>query len=125
MSGRTTAGTLDDRNRAVRQSEASFQAQVIELAEWLGWRVMHVRTTVGRGGKHTTATSIIGYPDLTMWHEGQRRVLFVELKSDTGRATAAQIGVLASLRAADVEAHLWRPRDWDQITRVLGRPEGR
>ena len=113
--------TLDSRAPGLRVSEASFQAQVIELAEWLGWRVMHVRTTVGRGGMHTTATSVVGYPDLTMWHEGQRRVLFAELKSDTGRATAAQLEVLDSLRAAGLEVHLWRPRDWDEITTVLGR----
>lgn len=121
MSGRTRAIALDGRNLAVRQSEASFQAQVVELAEWLGWRVMHVRATVGRGGKHTTATSVAGWPDLFLWHEAQARTMAAELKSDAGRATPEQVQVLDSLRAAGVEVRLWRPRDWDEITSVLGR----
>lgn len=117
--------TPDSQQRPVPISEADFQAQVVELAGLLGWRHLHVRRTVGRGRKWTTSTNLQGWPDLLLWHERQRRVLAAELKTDAGRATPEQLEVLDSLRVAGLEAHLWRPRDWDQITRVLGRPEGR
>lgn len=100
-------------------TEATFQAQVIELAHLLGWRTNHVRRSIGRGNRWTTATSVVGFPDLLCWHEKQHRVLAVELKSATGKPTAEQTAVLASLAAAGIETYLWRPSDWPTIERTL------
>ena len=49
-------------------SEADFQRQVVDYAHIMGWRVMHVRKSMGRRGgqvAHQTTTSIKGWPDLT------------------------------------------------------------
>jgi hypothetical protein len=99
--------------------EADFMAAVIEAAHVFGWHTCHVRKSIGKGRKWTTSTSVVGWPDVAMWHETARRLLFAELKSESGKTTAEQLAVLASLAAAGAEVHLWRPSDWDEIARTL------
>lgn len=109
-------------------TEAEFQAVVVELAHVLGWHHLHVRRTIGKGRRWTTATNVVGWPDLFLWHERQHRTLAAELKSDTGKTTPEQEAVLASLNAAGIEVHVWRPADLDDIARTLTRtdaPSGR
>jgi len=108
---------------AVAMSEAEFQAAVVALAEINGWRVLHVRKSLGRRDGAVawqTTTNLKGWPDLLMWRPG-RRIVAAELKSDRGRVTAEQSDVLESLAAADVATYVWRPRDLDRIAVVLGR----
>lgn len=100
-----------------RLTEAQFQQQVTDLCDLLGWRWNHVRRSIGKHQRWTTATSVIGWPDLAIWGHG--RFLLVELKTDRGKLTAAQRDVLGSLRDAGVDARVWRPRDWDEIEAVL------
>lgn len=100
-------------------TEAEFQAQVVELARITRWEHLHVRRTIGRGRKWTTATNLAGWPDLLLWRPG--RIVAAELKSESGKTTAEQDAVLASLAAAGVETFVWRPSDWDEIAAVLGR----
>lgn len=97
--------------------EHEFQAAVVQLAETCGWRTMHVRPSRVRGGRWATATSIPGWPDLTILGHG--RVLFVELKADRGRLSADQRQVLDELRAAGQDARVWRPTDWREIEATL------
>jgi hypothetical protein len=47
------------------------------------------------------------------------RLLFCELKAETGAVRPEQRDWLESLEAAGQEVHLWRPRDWDAITETL------
>lgn len=100
-------------------TEAEFQAHVIELAHILGWRHLHVRRSIGKNRRWTTATNVTGWPDLLLWHERQHRVLATELKSDTGKTTPEQEAVLASLAAAGIETHIWRPADLNEIASTL------
>jgi hypothetical protein len=44
-----------------------------------------------------------------------------ELKTDTGKPSAAQERWLALLIAAGVETHLWRPKDREEVLRTLAR----
>jgi hypothetical protein len=104
----------------VRLSEAEFQAQVVELARIMRWRSNHTRRSIGKGRRWTTATSTVGWPDLTLWRPGQ--FLMVEVKSATGKVTAEQLDVLHSLHAAGVDARIWRPRDWDEVQATLTGP---
>jgi hypothetical protein len=60
-----------------------------------------------------------GFPDLILVRERDRRLVLVELKSDTGRLTPAQVRVHACLRAAGVTVVVWRPRDWDDVVEAL------
>lgn len=99
--------------RDLTPTEAEFQAQVVQLAGILGWKVLHIRRSIGKGNRWTTTTSIVGWPDLLMWHP-RHGVLARELKTDTGKLTAEQGEVLASLCAAGVDAGVWRPADFEE-----------
>ncbi len=101
--------------------EADWQEQVIDLAHLHGWSHLHVRRTIGRGRQWTTSTNVKGWPDLFLWNPGQQRVMAVELKSETGHVTVEQRAVLASLTAAGVECHVWRPSDLDSAQAALAR----
>ena len=81
---------------------------------------MHVRRSTQRDNRWTTATSIPGWPDIFAWRT--RQTLAVELKTETGRLTTQQADVLDSLRAAGIDARVWRPSDWDEIEATLTAP---
>lgn len=101
-------------------TEAEWQQQFLDLAHAYGWRHMHVRRSIGKGRRWTTATNVTGWPDLTLWHERQQRVLFVELKSADGQPSPEQVEVLASLaRAVPGGAHLFRPDDLEAARSLL------
>jgi hypothetical protein len=102
-------------------TETEFQEQVVELARLLGWRSMHVRRSIGKGRRWTTATSCAGWPDLTLWDPRAGGVLFVELKADRGVVSLDQLEVHASLRAAGADVRVWRPADWDEVEATLNR----
>lgn len=103
-------------------TEAEWQEHVIEAAHLFGWRHLHVRRSIGKGRKWTTATNVRGWPDLFLWNETQRRTMAVELKSATGVVEPDQEAVLASLAAAGLEVHVWRPADLDDALRALKAP---
>lgn len=95
--------------RTLRISEKQFMAQVIQLARMCGWLCYHT---------FTSRCSPAGYPDLCMVRPPS--VLFVELKTDTGRPSPSQrVWLEALARCPGVECHLWRPGDWDAIAERL------
>lgn len=94
-------------------TEAQFQQQITDLCDWLGLRWHH--ETDSRKSKK-------GFPDLVIC--GQR-LIFVELKSEKGRVTKAQQEWLDDLRAAGIEAYVWRPSDLQMATGVLQQLSGR
>lgn len=106
------------RPSAVHISESAWQQQVIDLAHALGWKHLHVRRSIGKGRRWTTATNI-PWPDLTLWNERQQRVIFAELKTDTGSLTDGQEKTLESLNRAGAETYIWRPRHLDVVHRIL------
>lgn len=91
-------------------SEASFQGALIEYAEVMGWKTYHTRDSRG---------STAGYPDLTLVRDN--RLIFAELKTETGRVSPAQRDWIEALSAAGAEVHIWRPTDWNDITETLKR----
>ncbi len=99
--------------------EADWQKQVIDLARLRGWRVAHFRPAMTKRGNWVTpvAADGKGFPDLTLARKG--RVIFAELKSDTGRLGPEQKLWLQELEGDQVEAYMWRPRDWDTVMEVL------
>lgn len=91
-------------------TERQWQDRVVDLARWHGWRTYHT---------HDSRRSAAGFPDLVLVRGG--RLLFVELKSSSGRVTPAQRVWLADLSACPgVEVHLWRPADWVEVQTTLG-----
>jgi hypothetical protein len=98
--------------------EATFTTQVIELARMLRYRVAHFRPAMTKHGWRTAvAGDGAGFCDLVMVKPG--RLIFAELKSETGRLTEEQTHWIATLREAGAEVWVWRPSDFDQIVAVL------
>jgi hypothetical protein len=98
-----------------RPTERQFQRQVIALAKLFGWRVVHYRPAVVRSGKWATPVQgDAGGPDLLLGKNG--RVWLLELKTDTGRLSAAQRAWQAALGDC-----YWvvRPADWNRLVDAL------
>jgi hypothetical protein len=102
-----------------RPDEAAFQSVVIETARLAGWRVAHFRAAKTSKGWRTPVTADgAGWPDLVLVRPP--RLLFAELKSETGKLSERQADWLAVLRLLpNVETYLWRPGDWDELVEVL------
>jgi hypothetical protein len=101
-------------------TEAQFQRAVIELAEFYRWKVAHFadsRRQV-RPGVFVGDRQAAGFPDLTLCHNAHG-VVFLELKSDTGRLRAEQIEWIHALRAAGCRAWVARPSDWGWLAEFL------
>lgn len=90
-------------------TEAQFQAAVIEYASLRGWMHFHA---------YDSRRSEPGFPDLVLARGGS--LIFAELKTATGRVSAAQRAWLNRLsNVIGVYACLWRPSDWPTIEQVL------
>ncbi len=102
-----------------RETEREFLDQVIALAKLNGWRTAHFRPAQKKNGQWVTAVQGDGkgFPDLVLL-KGDR-ILCVELKTNTGEATAAQREWLVALNRAGVPACIWKPKDWEFIVREL------
>ncbi len=92
------------------ESEAHFQAAIVDLARRLGWLVYHT---------HDSRRSQAGFPDLFMVRG--EHALAAELKSATGRLSPEQTEWIARLRMAGIDAHVWRPADKAKIVEILSR----
>lgn len=103
-------------DRALQISEADWQQQLLKLAHDLGWKHMHVRRSIGKGRRWTTATNVAGWPDLTLYRpakDATGELIFVEVKSETGTVEDDQVVVHEELRRAGQEVFVWRPSDLD------------
>jgi len=108
----TTTTSLD---QFLAVSEKAFQQTVIDYAHLLGYLVYHT---------YDSRRSAFGFPDLVILgrreHGKPSRCIFAELKSEKGKTSPAQEAWLMELRACPgVECYVWRPRDWQEIVRVL------
>ena len=90
-------------------SEKQFEAQVKQMAKLTGWRYYHTWRSM-----HSPA----GFPDCVMVKPP--RLIFAELKSDTGKVSPEQQAWLDDLgKLVNVEVYLWRPADFDDIWEIL------
>jgi hypothetical protein len=102
--------------------EAEYATRVEETANFLGLRWHH--ETDSRKSK-------AGFPDYVF--VGPYGVLFLELKSDKGKATPQQeawirdLAVIARIShgCGAVEAYVAYPRDWNRVLSDLKRIAGR
>ena len=98
--------------------EASLLSVVIRFARLRGWLVTHSRPGRTAHGWRTPIQGDPGYPDLTLIRNG--RLVFAELKSDTGKVRQEQRVWLSCLvEAPGVECYVWRPGDWPEIEDIM------
>lgn len=96
------------RDRIVDMTEKDWQRQLVELARLLGWeRIYHTHTS-----KHSQA----GFPDLVLVRD---RVIYLELKTETGNLTRAQLEWLTALFKAGAETYVARPADFELVAKIL------
>lgn len=97
-------------------TEAQLQQAVIDLAHTLGYLVHHCRPARDGSGRWSTPIQgDAGFPDLVL--VGRGRVVFAELKAESGLLSTEQMGWdLAISRATvgngRVVCTWWRPSDW-------------
>lgn len=103
------------RQMARAMSETTLQNHILGEARDLGWAL--------RYHTYDSRKSAKGFPDLVIVHERQRRVIFSELKKETGRQSPEQEDWERALVAAGQEFYLWRPTQWlnRTVTRILLR----
>lgn len=100
--------------------EAILQHKIITLAKMNGYRVQHSRPVQQANGKWLTAIQgDAGFPDLCLAHR-ERGVLFLEIKSDTGKLTPGQVMWQQAI-APHVEYWLVREADLPRLAERLGR----
>lgn len=111
---------LTDEDRRLRAvTEAAWQQQVLDVARWYGW-LTYAPPRAGVRGLGTVRTTTPGYPDLTLVRGP--RLIFAELKRQTGRTTPEQDAWHDALRRASVEVYLWRPADLPLVEQTLAHP---
>lgn len=109
-------------------NEDGWQSAVLDAAQYRGWLVYHTRNSKG---------SHKGFPDLVLLRPP--RIIFAELKDEKRELQPEQIEWMAALSVVAlaareqaeailteglpvlplVEAHIWRPRDWDKVVAIL------
>lgn len=93
-------------------TEDAWQRQVLDIATAYGWWAHH---------EYDSRRGTSGLPDLILLRAP--RLVFAELKTNTGRVRPEQRQVMTDLAASGVEVGLWRPRDLSTVLAVLG-PKG-
>jgi len=89
-------------------TEKAWQQQVLDLAALYRWGYYHT---------FDSRRSQPGFPDLLLVRG--IRMMFVELKTDTGRLTTDQQSWQHMLRNAGAEVFVWRPADLELVQREL------
>lgn len=108
----TLPGTEPTRAAPARptMTETQLLAAVRKLARLTRWRTYHT---------HDSRRSDPGFPDLVLLAADRKRVIYAELKTDTGRLTTEQEAWLRDLTTAGCETAIWRPADLPEIATVL------
>lgn len=98
-------------------TEAEWQRTVQDMLTATGWIWFHAPDN--RPGKNGRVQNIkAGYPDLTAARGD--RLIFIELKRETGRTTPEQIKWLTALAdTGHAETYIFRPSDVARVAQVL------
>lgn len=113
----TRPSPQDHRLRSIL--ERDWQSTVVSLAKARGWR-WYAPPKAGVRANGSVRLVPAGFPDLTLVRDD--RLVFAELKRETGKTTPAQDEWLAALaRIPGAQTFVWRPSDLDHVRTVLGR----
>ena len=102
---RSTDRQLSAREILAREmKEDELLDHVLRMARKAGWGAYHVRNS--RAG---VIQGDVGFPDLVLV---RRRLLFAELKTETGAISEDQMMWSEWLKAVGHIVRYWRPSDW-------------
>ena len=108
MDGSRSARSAGANAGLARPTEKAFQATIIELATFLGWKSFHAFDSRRSAG---------GFPDLVLVRGG--RLVFAELKKEGEQPRPDQVEWLTALERAGVEVYVWTIADWAEIAATL------
>jgi hypothetical protein len=114
------ARLTDEQRRFRATSEDELLTAVVQWADLRGWLIHHDRRS-----DRAIQQGDVGFPDLVLARD--RRVLFVELKSETGSVSTPQMAWILAIAGQDPKTRLpghpevfvWRPSDLDRAIKVL------
>lgn len=110
-----TTSIRQRRSRSVRAAtegtEADFQRRITDYAQLRGWMFAHIPDS------RRAAAGTPGFPDLVLVREDV--VLFVEVKTERGKLSAAQNAWQGALLDAGQPVFVWYPSKWEMIQEVL------
>jgi len=96
--------------------EKDFQAQVVELAKLLGWKVYSTRAAMTMKGFRTPVTSK-GFPDLLLLRKG--RLIGAELKVSAKVSPEQEVWLSELSEVPGITCHVWRPSQMTEIVEAL------
>jgi len=110
------AKKLTEQEKALRLiKEREWQNHVMKIASDLGWLYYHAPDNKPINGRIQNITA--GFPDLVLVKAP--RIIYVELKRETGKLSPMQEKWLYLLRACGQEAHVWRPSNLNDVINIL------
>lgn len=98
--------------------ESKFQTDVNRILTEYGWRWFHAPANIPRNGWIQNVRA--GFPDICAVRG--TRLVFIELKTETGKTSEEQDRWLAAVAEAGAEAYVFRPSDLGRIHQIMGRP---
>lgn len=119
------APRLTDQERIFRDvAEKEVLEQFMYAARSMGWLVAHFhdsRRQVMKQGKMVFVGDhdAKGFPDLVLIRPP--RLMVVEVKKQTGKTTPEQDIWLAAFQACEIESHVLRPSNFDELVMRLRR----
>ena len=91
-------------------TEKELQQAVVQAAGYLGYRHFH---------PYDMRRSDAGWPDLILLRERDGRRYALELKTEKGKPTDAQLDWLATFAACGIPSMIVRPDDLDMLLETL------
>lgn len=104
MSGRKSR----DKGSRGELLEKDLREQIRDLCKVFGWKFYFTWLAI-----HSPK----GFPDLVL--RKPPRLIFAELKRETGKLTSAQEEWQQDLKECGQEVYVWRPSDFEKIAEIL------
>lgn len=107
---------LTEEEKTLRQiTERDWQSHVTKIATVKGWRYYHPPDNRPVNGRIQKVIS--GFPDLCLIKGN--RMIFVELKRETGIVSPEQIEWHDAIKNCGIEVYIWRPSDLHFLVGIL------
>jgi hypothetical protein len=107
---------LTDAEKAWRLiSERQWQNDVQRLSTTLGWKYYHAPDNKPINGRIQKV--VAGFPDCVLVKG--KRLIFAELKRETGIISKEQVLWMDALRETGAEVYIWRPSQIKEIMAIL------
>lgn len=100
-------------------TEREWQSKVVRIAILNGWHYYHPPDNKPINGRIQKVVS--GFPDLTLVRDG--KIIFAELKRETGRLSDEQILWLDELQKCNIDCYVWRPSDIEKVVTILAKKQ--